>query len=145
METIWHPNGPVPALPQKVTTFDMGPKQKKAAFPPARLLALFPFFSFLFPPWRRQLRHGQKRPTKGRRKKNKTKELFHTRLLNRTSSYSHPAVRTTVQRSCQRGVGLQAVRLMGLGVKGLIRIRMPFWFRPILARSGVETCHKNLV
>ena len=58
-----------------------------------------------------------------------------------TSSYSHPAVKTTVQRSYQRGVGLRAVGPTRLGLKGWVRIRMPFRFWPILARSGVESYH----
>ena len=57
-----------------------------------------------------------------------------------TGSYSHPAVKTTVQRSYLRGVRIQAVGPTRLVLKGWVRIRMPFWFWPILARSGVEAC-----
>ena len=69
-----------------------------------------------------------------------TRPTLQSRHPGPTGSYSHPAVKTTVQMSYQRGVGLQAVGPTRLGLKGWVRIRMPFWFWTILSRSGVEAC-----
>ena len=72
---------------------------------PARVLALVPFFflvpptppaSFFIivsPPWRRQLRPGQKRPTKEGRKKNKTRASKRGHNRNQTDP-SIPASRS---------------------------------------------------
>ena len=138
-----------------------GPQTKKADLRPARVLALVPFFFLVSCPSPRfphcvpplgvanydlgknaQPRRGGRKTKLGRANgvTTGTRPTLQSRHPVPTGSYSHPAVKTTVQRSYQRGVGLQAVRSMGLGLKGFVRIRMPFWFWTILSRSGVESC-----
>ena len=70
----------------------MGPKQK-CRFEACPCARPSPFFLLVSPPWRRQLRRGQKRPTKEGRKKNRTRASKRGHNRNQTDP-SIPASRS---------------------------------------------------
>ena len=116
----------------------MGHNTTNADLRPARVLALSQFFLLVSPPLgvanydlgkNAQPRRGGRKTKLGRANgvTTGTRQTLQSRHPVPTSSYSHPAVQTTVQRSYQRGVRLQAVGPTRRGLKGWVRIRMPFW------------------
>ena len=113
------------STPHTDTTLTWAPN-KKADLRPTRLLALVPFFSLLSPPWRRQVRPGQKRPTKEGRKKNRTKASkwghipIHPDPPNPypkpARPYSQAVIKTTLykRKGSDLSLGLRACRI-GIG------------------------------